>query len=280
MDAPPPSGPGYADWNGPFEDAGPSADGAAALALRLQPHHLNTGARMHGALVMGMLKLAHERAARARLATAGGPPPLLASLQLDFVDAAAEGERVLASSAITRVTRSLVFVRGELRAGDRTVATGSSIFRRPAAMPPACAPASAQSAALPDGCGPLRARAPFSLHAGPVYEQGVGDDRTTVLPIGERHLHVDGQRADEGAALLLADLALGTCARDAARGAPCVALSMQLSCFGEVRRGDLLVARARLQGGAGGIQAIVAEFHVGTARVMAAAGSWKVLHAS
>lgn len=228
---------------------------------------------------MGMMSLVLKQAAAACLPARGGGSLLLSSVQIDFADAAKAGEIVQGRARTTRHSRTLVFVRGELTACGRTTATGSAVFRVVSeggarAAPAQVAPRQADS---PADYVPYPLKAPFSNHAGPIFARANGEGEECAMRVLPHHLESGSATVADGAVLLLADLALGRCARHAVRGRRCVTLCLQLARHGEARLGDILVAQPRHQGRSADIEAVAADFVVGDSAVMSALGTWKVL---
>jgi acyl-coenzyme A thioesterase PaaI-like protein len=54
-----------------------------------------------------------------------------ATIQMDvqFVAAGRLGDFLVAQSSVVRTTRSIVFMRGEIHAGDRLIATASGLWK-------------------------------------------------------------------------------------------------------------------------------------------------------
>jgi len=138
-DAPPPL-PGYAiyDPHDPFEmRAGPffgSAEdgGPPRFALRLEARHCNSGGTAHGGLLMSMADLALCAAAVHDLPEERA---ITVAFNAEFVDAGRTGEVVEARGEIVRRTRGMVFVKGEIVAGERVLLTCSAVVKRTPRLP-------------------------------------------------------------------------------------------------------------------------------------------------
>lgn len=89
-------------------------------------HHLNAGHNVHGGVLMTlcdiMLGYTVHEAIPGKLATT-------ATLNTDFLSGAREGEVIEGRAEVTRLTRSLVFVGGDLSVAGKTVMTASGIWK-------------------------------------------------------------------------------------------------------------------------------------------------------
>lgn len=119
----------------PFEDhAGPfymkiDADGGEHLSAFLcEKRHFNGGGFLHGGMLMSfadyaLFVIAHDALQDEHSVTV--------SCQTEFLKGAAPlGELVYARGQVTRNTRSLVFVKGEIFYGEDTLATFSGILKK------------------------------------------------------------------------------------------------------------------------------------------------------
>ena len=111
--------------NGPFyhrmED-----DGRIRCVFRVAKKHLNGANNVHGGCFMSFADYS--------LFAIAGPvlqgPGVTVAFSCEFLDAAREGELVEGTGEITRAGGSLIFLRGQLRAGERTVFTFSGTIKR------------------------------------------------------------------------------------------------------------------------------------------------------
>jgi acyl-coenzyme A thioesterase PaaI-like protein len=118
--------------NGPFwhriDD-----NGRIRCAFRVEKKHLNGAGNVHGGCFMAFADYCLFAIASPVLQG----PGVTVSFACDFIDAGREGELIEGSGEITRAGGSLIFLRGELKSGDRLVFTFSGtikrIKRRPAA---------------------------------------------------------------------------------------------------------------------------------------------------
>jgi len=123
-------------WDGPF---GPSLgrlyqrrDGGG-FAFRVQARHNNARDVTHGGMLMTLadqiLGLSVQQALEGGYAAT-------VSLNCDFIASAAPGDLIEGTAEVTRVTRSIVFVRGSLRCGDRLLLNASGLWKRLARRDP------------------------------------------------------------------------------------------------------------------------------------------------
>ncbi len=122
----------------PYEDEGfiglvgplwqrPGDDGWPVFAFLAAPKHHNRRGVVQG----GMLMTFADRSMGVTAWNAAGNQPH-ATIQLDvhFVEAVQIGDFVEARCEVVRRTRSLVFMRGTLVVGERTVATANGVWKR------------------------------------------------------------------------------------------------------------------------------------------------------
>jgi len=137
----PPTGYRVCDMpDGPFtRPLGPlyiKLDGSG-FAFRAGERHCNARGVMHGGMLMTFadqaLGLTVQRAV-------GSVEVATVSLNCDLVDSARPGELVEGEATVTRITRSLVFVRGSVRCGERVLLTASGLWKRLRVQPEAAAP--------------------------------------------------------------------------------------------------------------------------------------------
>ena len=120
--------------NGPFwhrmED-----DGRIRSAFRVEKKHLNGAGNVHGGCFMAFADYC--------LFAISGPilhgPGVTVAFACEFLDAAREGELVEGSGEITRAGRSVIFLRGLLKSGERPLFTFSGTIKRLKRRPPAAA---------------------------------------------------------------------------------------------------------------------------------------------
>jgi uncharacterized protein (TIGR00369 family) len=108
-----------------FFQRGP--DGKARCAFRAQQKHMNAGGRMHGGALMtfadiALFMIAYE--------TMEGHRGVTVQLDSTFLDGAKVGDLVEASGEVTRAGGSLVFVRGQINAGEKLLFTFSGVIKK------------------------------------------------------------------------------------------------------------------------------------------------------
>lgn len=128
---------GYALWSDmdhdPFEDlAGPfylkpQDDGTHKCAFVSEAKHSNMGGMIHGGLLMTFADYALFAIARNHLGEAGG---VTLSFNSEFVSAGPIGALIEASGEISKVTGSMIFVRGKIHTDDHTIMTFSGIIKK------------------------------------------------------------------------------------------------------------------------------------------------------
>jgi uncharacterized protein (TIGR00369 family) len=125
---------GWTLWSpDPFELlAGPfyarrDETGRMVCAFRAERKHMNGHGAMHGGCLMTFADYAVFCIGTEAIQGAGS---VTAQMNCDFVDAAYEGEFVECAGEVTRAGRSLVFIRGEIRAAGRLAMTFSTILKR------------------------------------------------------------------------------------------------------------------------------------------------------
>ena len=120
------------DPDDPFEmHAGPfywraKEDGSHHFVLRAEARHCNRQGVLHGGVLVTLMDLTLAATAKDvvqdRVVTV--------SLNSEFVSGGKVGEIVEATGELVRRTRSLAFVRGEVRVADRVLLTSSAVFKR------------------------------------------------------------------------------------------------------------------------------------------------------
>ena len=115
----------FESHNGPFwhrmED-----DGRIRCAFRVERKHLNGMGNVHGGAFMAFA----DYCLFAFAAPVLQGPGVTVSLSCEFLDAAREGELVEATGEITRAGGSLIFLRGLLTSGERSLFTFSGTIKR------------------------------------------------------------------------------------------------------------------------------------------------------
>lgn len=99
--------------------------------FEVREHHLNGGGFLHGGMLMALADVVLGVTVSRAI---GGAPCATVTLNCDFVSAGKRGDRIEGEAHITRRTRSVVFVSGELytnAAGEarRTLMTAMGIWK-------------------------------------------------------------------------------------------------------------------------------------------------------
>lgn len=108
-----------------FMKQAPIGTERAHFLFDLKPHHLNAGGTAHGGLVMSIL----DTSCGATVAQMVGAPGSTISLNCDFLAGARAGDRLEISARVTRKTKTVAFVEGQLTAQGKLLATARGIWR-------------------------------------------------------------------------------------------------------------------------------------------------------
>ena len=110
-------------------------DGSIRCAFRVGTRHLNGSGNVHGGCFMTFADYC--------LFAIAGPllngPGVTVGFSCEFLDAAREGELIEGTGEVTRAGGSLIFLRGQLTSGERTLFTFSGTIKRVKRKPPAAA---------------------------------------------------------------------------------------------------------------------------------------------
>ncbi|MGE0828797.1 MAG: PaaI family thioesterase [Hyphomonadaceae bacterium] len=105
------------------------ADGAAVSGFDPQPHHLNSAGALHGGCLMSFADFAIFSIAYNRL-DGSVLNAVTLTLNCEFVGAGDLSGRLLARGDVLRETRGLVFARGLITQGERTLLSFSGTLRK------------------------------------------------------------------------------------------------------------------------------------------------------
>jgi acyl-coenzyme A thioesterase PaaI-like protein len=112
--------------------AGPVArgeDGSGTVFLfDIARQHLNGDDRLHGGMMMSLVSIVMGEVANTTAAAQDGATARPLSVNCDFVSAGEPGERVEGRAEVTRATRSVLFINGELRVGARILMTATGVY--------------------------------------------------------------------------------------------------------------------------------------------------------
>lgn len=125
---------GWTIWGSdPFEHlTGPfyartGEDGRMVCAFRAEVKHMNGHGSMHGGCLLTFADYALFCIGEDALRDTGS---VTASLHGDFIDGAGVGEFIGASGEVVRAGGSMVFIRGLITTGDRTLMSFSGIVKK------------------------------------------------------------------------------------------------------------------------------------------------------
>jgi acyl-coenzyme A thioesterase PaaI-like protein len=102
-------------------------DEGVVIGLRVAAHHCNEHGTLHGGVQMAMADYTIGTNARFGMGEEG---TMSVAFDSAFVDAGRLGDWVEGRARVVRRTGSMVFVRGELTVGERTLLTFSSVVKR------------------------------------------------------------------------------------------------------------------------------------------------------
>lgn len=101
-------------------------DGSWQYGLLVRNGHLNAAKRAHGGAIttlmdQAMSVLAWQHTSRTACVTI--------QLNINFIGSARMDDLMIATGRVVKTTRSLLFLDGEIRVADATIATAQSIFK-------------------------------------------------------------------------------------------------------------------------------------------------------
>ncbi|NKE44403.1 PaaI family thioesterase [Roseomonas frigidaquae] len=99
----------------------------AEYGFQARAEHANGRGVIHGGILATFMD--HTLGLTVRQAIGGGMNLATIQLDLHYLAAAMPGQFLVGSGEITRQTRSVVFVRGTLRAGDTAVIAATGIWK-------------------------------------------------------------------------------------------------------------------------------------------------------
>lgn len=94
--------------------------------FQVEERHLNGGDVVHGGM---MMSFADHVLGKTVWEATGQTPCTTMSMNCDFVAAGKLGDWVEGTAEITRKTRSIIFVQGELTANGKTLMTASGLWK-------------------------------------------------------------------------------------------------------------------------------------------------------
>ncbi|MGY8710154.1 PaaI family thioesterase [Bradyrhizobium sp. 18BD] len=102
------------------------ADGRVRCAFRVEKKHLNGSQNVHGGCFMAFADYCLFAIGRHALQGKG----VTVNFACEFLDAGHEGELIECTGEVTRAGGSLIFLRGEMTAGERRLFTFSGTIKR------------------------------------------------------------------------------------------------------------------------------------------------------
>jgi len=115
---------GFGGLIGPFY--GREAGAKACRGFRVGSKHVNRLGIVHGGMLLSFADTLLGAALRLRL---GARPAVTVKLSADLATAARLGDWVEGEAEVTRLGRSVAFVRGRVQVGRRTVLTAEGMFQ-------------------------------------------------------------------------------------------------------------------------------------------------------
>ena len=118
---------GFNLYVGPLYRLPDSHEGAVKrFAFVAGEKHMNAAGSIHGGMLMTFTDVAMSRTSRL---ISGAPACSTVSLACDFVGPGRLGELIEARVRVTRRTRTLVFMSGEILAADRTLLVANGLWK-------------------------------------------------------------------------------------------------------------------------------------------------------
>lgn len=109
--------------------AGPVFKDGESYAFDIAQHHLNGDDRLHGGMMMAFASIVLGDVARQVVAEKQpGAGVSALSLNCDFVSAGEKGETVEGHAQVSRATRTVLFISGEIRSGSRILMTATGVY--------------------------------------------------------------------------------------------------------------------------------------------------------
>lgn len=116
--------------HGFFAGLGPAwqqrLDGRLRFGIEAREPHLNAKGIVHGGFLLTLLDQVISMSA---IDVCDGAAMVTLQVESQFVGVAMPGDFIECDATITRKTRSLVFVRAELKVGDRILVSGQGIMK-------------------------------------------------------------------------------------------------------------------------------------------------------
>ncbi|MEQ8266619.1 MAG: PaaI family thioesterase [Parvibaculum sp.] len=118
---------GFGAYAGPVLRA--QGDGRDVFTFEIAAHHLNGAERLHGGMMMTLAAIVLGQVAKdTAAAKQPGAEVRPLSINCDFVSAGEKGDRVEGRAEVTRATRTVLFISGELHVGSRILMTATGVY--------------------------------------------------------------------------------------------------------------------------------------------------------
>ena len=104
-------------------------DKRVTLYVRIARTHINPAGIAHGGLLMTLMDVTLGMNAGAHIGHEGVYPTV--QLNCNMMAAAREGDEVMSEATVEQITRTLAFMSGRLKVGERTILTATAVFRNP-----------------------------------------------------------------------------------------------------------------------------------------------------
>ena len=91
----------------------------------IQEYHINAGGVTHGGFVMSMLDSGMGTAAHQVIEGSA----VTISLNTNFISGSKAGDKIIGLAKIKKKTRSLIFMYGQLKCGDKLLASAEGIWK-------------------------------------------------------------------------------------------------------------------------------------------------------
>ena len=116
---------GFPALVGPFWQK--TVEGRRLQGLLVEAKHSNIQGIVHGGMISTILD---QTLGHTVWEAADRGPNVTVQLNVHFISGAKQGDFLIAEGEVMRVTRSIVFVRGRLTAGDRLIAHADGVWKR------------------------------------------------------------------------------------------------------------------------------------------------------
>lgn len=124
----------FLDVVGPIYARHVERDRRIELYLKIARKHSNPTGIAHGGLLVTLMDVTLGMNAGAHVGHVGVYPTV--QLSCNFMASAREGDELMSEARVEQVTRSLAFMSGRLRVGERTILTATAVFRNPPGVEP------------------------------------------------------------------------------------------------------------------------------------------------